>query len=145
MIIIDSEHSYFFSERSLGEVTGMNPGHNPHCWLFTQFDIIYSVFMQGHVYNIMYIYVHNTECSHEFTTIMAATTGMPCGLFRFLKPRKPRLKNVNSCMLWQVRSAQVLKPCFETLCGTTEPQKSQKMNKQKCSSKTLDFVTSTAK
>ena len=38
----------------------------------------------------------------EFTTIMAATctTGMPCGLFRCLKPRKPRLKNVNSCMLW---------------------------------------------
>ena len=45
----------------------------------------------------------------EFTTIMATTTGMLCGLFRFLKPRKPRLKNVNSCMLWSWVRLEVLK------------------------------------
>ena len=35
----------------------------------------------------------------EITTKVYVTTGVGCGNFCLLKPRKPRLKNVNSCML----------------------------------------------
>ena len=54
-------------------------------------------------------------------------------------------KQLHAVELVRLEVLKSLKPCFETLCGTTEPRKSQKMNKQKCPSKTLDFVTSKAK
>ena len=54
-------------------------------------------------------------------------------------------KQLHAVELVRLEVLKSLNHVFETLCGTTEPRKSQKMTKQKCPSKTLDFVTSTAK
>ena len=42
-------------------------------------------------------------------------TGMLCGLFRFLKLRKPRLRNVNSCMRCSRKCSSPWTFCWYTL------------------------------
>ena len=67
----------------------------------------------------------------EFLKVISAGSpfqtlfGLEASLFHFLKPRKPRLKNVNStacCRNGEVESAQVLEPLVGVLYGFSKPR-----------------------